>query len=64
MNLYVFHGPYVDMRPHYLLDKTWMLTLAGSRKPLVIGSYQQIINEYDRINTTGIIPDYTYLQKK
>lgn len=63
-NLYVFTGPSVDMRPHDLLDDTWMLTLAGSKNPLVIGSRQQIMSEYDRINATGIIPDYQYLRQK
>lgn len=63
-NLYVFHGPHVDMRPHDLLDDTWMLTPAGSKNPLVIGSHKQIMDEYDRVNTTGIIPDYQYLYNK
>lgn len=63
-NLYVFFGLFVDMHPHDLLDDTWMLTPAGTKKPLVIGSREQIMDEYDRINATGIIPDYQYLRKK
>ena len=60
----VFRGQYVDMRPHDLLDDTWMICLAGSRQPLVIGTRNQILDEYDKINTSGIIPDYTKTHKK
>lgn len=64
MSLYIFRGLYVDMHPHDLSNDTWMLTLAGSKNPLVIGSRKQIMDEYDRVNTTGIIPDYQYLYNK
>lgn len=55
---HVFKGRYVDMRPHDLGDDTWMLCRAGTRTPLVIGSREQILDEYDKTEHSGIIKSY------
>ena len=46
----VFRGKNVDMRPHDLKDGTYMLCKTGTREPLKIGTYEQILAEYDRLN--------------
>lgn len=55
---HVFKGRYVDMRPHDLSDDTWMLCRAGTRIPLVIGSREQILDEYDQTKQFGVIKSY------
>lgn len=46
----VFKGKNVDIRPHDLKDGTYMLCKTGTREPLKIGTYEQILAEYDRLN--------------
>lgn len=54
----LLRGPVVDARIHDLIDDTWMLCKAGLRTPLVIGTREQIISQYDKINESGEIPDF------
>lgn len=58
----VLRGRVVDMRVHDLEDDTWMICRSGSRAPVVIGSKEQIMTEFDKINESGVIPDYKNLQ--
>jgi hypothetical protein len=46
----VFKGKNVDMRPHDLKDGTYMLCRTGTREPLQIGTYEQILEKYDEMN--------------
>lgn len=57
MDSNVLRGVYVDMRQHWEED-TWMLCRAGTRIPLVIGSREQILDEYDKTEQSGVIKTY------
>lgn len=46
----VFKGKNVDIRPHDLKDGTYMLCRTGTREPLQIGTYEQILEKYDEMN--------------
>lgn len=46
----VFKGKNVDMRPHDLKDGTYMICRTGTREPLQIGTYEQILEKYDEMN--------------
>lgn len=46
----VFKGKNVDIRPHDLKDDTYMLCRTGTREPLQIGTYEQILEKYDEMN--------------
>lgn len=46
----VFKGKNADMRPHDLKDGTYMLCRTGTREPLQIGTYEQILEKYDEMN--------------
>lgn len=46
----VFKGKNVDIRPHDLKDGTYMLCRTGTREPLQIGKYEQILEKYDEMN--------------
>lgn len=54
----ILRGKYVDMRLIYADSDEWAICEAGSRKPLVIGSREQILDEYDDIERTGAIKSY------
>ena len=54
----IFKGRYVDMRLHDLEEDTWMLCEHDTTVPIVIGSRESIIIEYDKINASGEIPKY------
>ena len=54
----ILRGKYVDMRLNYADSDEWSLCRPGDRKPLVIGTREQIMTEYDNIEKTGIIPKY------
>lgn len=49
-NVTVFKGRKVDMRPHYLDEDSWELVKHGTREILMVGTREQIMGEYDRIN--------------
>ena len=44
-------GPKVNARRHWD-GENWILEDAKTRKPLLIGTRAQILDEYDRINKT------------
>ena len=44
-------GPKVNARKHWD-GESWILEDAKTRKPLLIGTRAQILDEYDRINKT------------
>lgn len=44
-------GPKVNARRHWD-GENWILEVAKTRKPLLIGTRAQILDEYDRINKT------------
>jgi hypothetical protein len=46
----VFKGKNVDIRPHDLKDGTYMLCKTGTKEPLQIGTYEQILQKYDELN--------------
>lgn len=54
----IFKGRIVDMRLHDLEDDTWMLCEHDTTVPIVIGSRESILEEYDKINESGVIPQY------
>lgn len=54
----ILRGKYVDMRLIYADSDEWAICEAGSHKPLVIGSREQILDEYDEIERTGAIKSY------
>lgn len=54
----ILRGKYVDMRLIYADSDEWAICEAGSCKPLVIGSREQILDEYDEIERTGAIKSY------
>jgi hypothetical protein len=54
----VLRGVYVDcMRQHWEED-TWELCRAGTRDVLVIGTKEQIMQEYDQTEQSGVIKSY------
>lgn len=54
----ILKGKYVDMRLIYADSDEWAICEAGSRKPLVMGSREQMLDEYDEIECTGVIKSY------
>lgn len=48
----VLRGPKVNARRNW--DGNWILENAKTRKPLLIGTKEQILEEYDRRNETTI----------
>lgn len=46
----VFKGKNVDIRPHDLKNGTYMICRTGTREPLQIGTYEQILEKYDEMN--------------
>lgn len=56
-----FWGKYVDVRKHWSWSESndiWELLKHESQEPLVIGSREFILEEYDKINESGVIPRY------
>lgn len=54
-------GRYVDMVKHWSWDKNndiWMLRKHDTKKILIIGNRNQIMNEYDETERTGILKNY------
>ena len=54
----VFRGRYVDMRLIDAEADTWSLCRAGEMQPLVIGTREQILDEYDETEKSGIVKRY------
>ncbi|MGJ0845024.1 hypothetical protein [Clostridium tertium] len=46
----VFRGKNVDIRPHYIDEGTYQLCKAGTRNVLCIGTLEQVLQEYDKMN--------------
>lgn len=47
---YVFKGRYVSMKVHDLEDDTYFLIDNATKKPILIGTREQILEEYDTRN--------------
>ena len=43
-------GKNVDIRPHYIDEGTYQLCKAGTRNVLCIGTLEQVLREYDKMN--------------
>ena len=54
----IFRGRYVDMRLVDAEADTWSLCRAGEMQPLVIGTREQILDEYDETEKSGIVKRY------
>lgn len=54
----IFKGRFVCMKLHDLEDDTWMLCRTDTGEPLVIGTREQILTEYDETEETGVIKNY------
>lgn len=48
---FVFRGPFFSMKPHDLEDDTYFLIDNATEKPILIGTREQILEEYDRRNS-------------
>jgi hypothetical protein len=48
----VLRGPKVNARRNW--DGNWILENSKTRKPLLIGTKKQILEQYDRLNKTTI----------
>ena len=47
----VFRGRNVSIKPHDLIDHTWMVIDAASGNPICIGSQEQALAVYDLLNS-------------
>ena len=54
----VFRGRYVDMRLVDAEADTWALCRSGETQPIVIGTRNQILDEYDDAEKLGIVKEY------
>lgn len=54
----VFRGRYVDMRLVDAEADTWALCRSGETQLLVIGTREQILDEYDEAEKSGIVKEY------
>lgn len=48
---FVFRGPFFSMKPHDLEDDTYFLIDNATEKPILIGTREQILEEYDHRNS-------------
>lgn len=54
MSNFIFRGPIVDMKPHYLDDDTWQLVWHETNNIIFVGTKFNILKKYDEMNEMGV----------